>query len=208
MLKASVVYLPGSGGTFLYRTLNLSERTAPGDSLTALHYTSTIDSKTRLNNYFNWTGHNWKQGEMQWTNGYKSGRANFVDYELCKSWVIDHWHPSEFLLHDDNSVAWESGAWPNLIFIQPDAEHKEFLLKNQTAKQYLLDWDQEILALRTLKTRYANRAIDISFADFFNERAYVQAIEKINQKLDLNLNLDYVAQLWRVWYAESQRAWQ
>lgn len=208
MLKAAIVYLPGTGGAFLYRTLNLSERTVPGDSPTELHYTRSINSETRLTNYSHWTGDNWKQGEIHWATGYKSGQANFVDYELCTTWVIDHWHPGEFLPHDDNSTAWESGAWPNLIFIQPEIEHKEFLLKNQSAKQYHLDWDKEIAALMTLKTRYADCALEIAFADFFNEHAYVQAIKLIDQKLDLNLNLDYVAQLWRVWYSESQKAWQ
>lgn len=208
MLKASIVYLPGSGGTFLYRTLNLSERTVPGDSPYELNYTRTVDAKTRLNNYSNWTSNNWKQGEIQWATGYKSGLADFVDFEIIPNWVIDHWHPSEFLPHDTDSIAWEQGAWPWLIFICVGQEHKEFLIKNQSTKQYHLDWDKEISALNILKTRYANRVLEIDFDAFFDKHAYVQAIKSIDQTLDLNLNFDHVEQLWHVWHTESQKVWQ
>jgi hypothetical protein len=207
MLKAAIVYLPGTAGSFLYRVLTLSERTGPCDTREKLNYNCTINAEIRLDNYTSWNANHWKQGESKWFPAYKSGLVNFVDYEVTPAWIINPWHPDEFLHHDQQSIVWETGAWPWLIFITVEPDHKEFLLRNQKTKQYHLDWNNEITALNKLRTQYANRCIDIKFDSFFNEESFVDAVSKIDQKLELNLNFNYVRLLWKSWYTESQKVW-
>lgn len=208
MLKATIVYLPGSGGAFLYRTLTLSEHTAFADSRTELNYNRLVASSERITNYSVWTSDHWKQGETQWSPAYKTQPVEFIQFELTDNWIIDLWHPAEFLTHDERGLAWEPGAWPNLIFIQVNDTHKDFLLNNQSTKQYQLDWTAEMTAYNKLKDRYADRGLYIDFDAFFDPTAYVQAVQAIDQRLELNLNFDYVKQLWQSWYDQSKKVWR
>jgi len=207
MLKAVVIYLPGSAGSFLYRVLTLSERTACADSSAGLNYNIAVDELTRLNNYNNWTKNNWKHGEGQWGHAYKAGLIDFNQLELTDNWVIDLWHPVEFLDHDTNGIAWVPGAWPCYIFITVSIDHKEFLLRNRRTKQYHLDWDSEMSAYDTLRLQYRDKIIDIDFDAFFDEDLFVDAVRTLDQPLELNLNFDNVRRLWQGWYKESQQVW-
>lgn len=208
MLSATIIFLPGTGGSFLYRTLTLSEKTAFGDSATGLNYAQRIDSKTRLLLYNTWDSQDWKKEESKFTLAYKQGLVDFYNYETTQLKIIDAWHPEEFYIHDQNSLCWNKGAWPKYIFIQPNENHKSFLLKNQVTKKYQLDWDTEINYMKQLRTQYNADAIDIDFDDFFNKKKFVNSIQRISHILDLDLDLNLVKTAWQGWYDESKKAWK
>lgn len=208
MLSAVIIFLPGTGGNFLYRTLTLSEKTAFGDNISGLNYFRHVDSETRLLAYNTWSNKDWKKEESKFGLAYKSGLLDFYNYETAQHKIIDPWHPAEFYAHDQHSVCWNTGAWPNYIFIQPDEKHKSFLLRNQATKRYRLDWDTEINCMQQLRTKYESSSIDIAFDDFFNKQQFLNSIQRIDQILGLDLNFNFVEIMWQNWYDESQHIWK
>ena len=207
MLTAVIIFLPGTGGSFLCRTLTLSEKTVFGDTVSESNYGRHIDSKTRLSSY-KWDSKDWKKEESKFVYAYRRGLLDFYHYETTPFKLIDNWHPEEFYRHDQNSICWNKGAWPKYIFIQPNESHKSFLLKNQTTKKYKLDWDTEIKYMKLLRTQYGADSIDIEFDDFFNQTRFVDNIQRIDQILDLDLSIDLVKIAWQEWYDESQKIWK
>jgi hypothetical protein len=210
MLVAPIIYIPGTGGNFLYRVLTLSEKTAFGDSVDTaeLNYNHHVATLDRLAKYNTWNSEDWKGEELKYNPAYKTGTLEFHNYETTTYKIIDPWHPSEFYDHDQNSKCWEKGAWPNYIFIQTSDRHKTFLLNNQTTKQYNLDWQTQTTCMQQLKTQYQSQSIDIDFDDFFDQQQFLSSVGRVDRQLELSLDFDLVKIMWQKWYVESQKIWK
>ena len=97
MLKAAIVYLQGSGGNLLSRSLSLSEKTVaylPVEYSQQQPYLE-LSATDRFAFYNNWDYTNWIRSESLsiW---YKHGKQDFVNYENSDLWLIDQFHPAMF----------------------------------------------------------------------------------------------------------------
>jgi len=201
MLKAAIIYLPGSGGNFLRRVLSMSQDCIVNDAYTQFN----VQQKFALFN--KWNSKNWKAAESLYRPIYRTGGQEFYHFEQSNLLLIDSWHPTEFLTHDQQQICWSTGSWPYLIFLHIQDSFKEFIEKNQKTKTYKLDWGLEQQEFAVLRNQYDNRAIDINFDDLCDEQKFFYAIEKINTQLSLNLDLELSLQLWKTWYSKSEAAW-
>lgn len=209
MLKATIIYLPGSAGSMLYRTLTLSKKTITGTSGKDLNeYEKELTAEEKFNQYLNWNSQHWKKGENTHALSFKLGLVDFYHYEQSKLWLIDCWHPVEFYNQYTKNTLWGNNFYENVILIQTTTDHKDFLLKNQNAKQYYLNFDDEYQYQIKLHNMFQDRLLTIPFDSFFNKNTYLDQIVQLDTKLKLELDLGLVARLWHSWFQESSRAWQ
>jgi hypothetical protein len=201
MLKAAIIYVPGTGGSFLRRTLSLGK-----DLIVETAYESiAVEQKFQLFN--NWNSINWKSAEKLHRPAYRNNKQEFYHFEQSDLLLIDAWHPTEFLQHDQSESAWPTGQWANLIFINVTESGREFIEHNQQTKMYRVEWATEIHNFNLLKQQYKDISINIDFDDLCNQQQFLVQIDKINFKLDLHLDMDLVAQLWKSWHTASEHIW-
>jgi len=223
MLKTAVVYTPGSGGNFLYRVLNLSERFFnPGESDPSQAPTLTADQRLELLN--NWISNNtesWKNNESLFQPGYRrnveswcnnldmpddqESVASYVDYESSPHWFIDIWHPSELV--KNLGVLWGDNFYETLIVID-SFRYRDFLLRNERTKKYTVNWEENQQALERCYQQFYDRIITVPFESFFEWALFRAEIENINQRLELDLDMDLVYKMWTRWYTKSVQIWR
>jgi len=209
MLKATIIYLPGSAGNMLYKTLTLSEKTITGTSGRDLReYEKTLTAEEKFNRYSIWDSQNWKKEETKDCLNFKRGLVDFYHYEQSKLWLIDQWHPVDFYNQYTKNILWGDNFYEKVISVQVTPSHKDFLINNQKAKQYYLDFDDEYQHQLKLQNMFQDRLLPIPFDSFFNEDTYLDQIILLDKKLNLELDVGLVAKLWKNWFQESSRAWQ
>jgi hypothetical protein len=202
MLKAAIIYIPGTGGSFLRRALSL------GQNLIVETAYEVVDVDTKFALFNNWNFANWKSAEKLHRPAYRYNKQEFYHFEQSKLWLIDAWHPTEFLQHDIQGSCWISGYWDNLIFINVNDSIREFIECNQQTKAYQVDWQKETSNLAVLRNQYKNKIVDIDFDDLCNQQEFLLQIDKINSELELELDMNLVAQLWKSWHTASDKIWQ
>jgi len=209
MLKATIIYLPGAAGNMLYKTLTLSEKTITGTAGKDLNeYNKKLTAEEKFNRYSVWDSYNWKKEETKDCLNFKLGLVDFYHYEQCQLWLIDHWHPVEFYNQYTTNILWGDVFYEKVILIQVNPGHREFLINNQTAKQYCLDFDDEYQHQLKLQNMFQDRLLVIPFDSFFDKQAYLDQIILLDTKLNLELDMDLVAKLWQNWFRESFRLWR
>lgn len=202
MINSVIVYLPGSGGNFLRRALSLSQNSIVEFAEIRLG----VQEKFYMFN--DWSPDNWKHKEKLHRPAYRTGQQHFVDFEKSDLYLIDAWHPVEFLNHDNSEMCWSSQAWPKLVFLHVKNQQRNFLEKNQKNKQYSLNWDQEQSCFLQLREKYADREIDIDFEFLLDQTLFESTIQTLDYQLQLNLDLKSAVQLWRHWHNQSMITWQ
>jgi len=209
MLKATIIYLPGSAGNMLYKTLTLSEKTITGTKGQDLNeYKKKLTAQEKFNRYMTWDSTDWKKAESKDRLSYTIGAIDFYHYEDCELWTIDNWHPMEFYTHHTQKLFWSKKFYEKVISIQVGLEHKEFLLKNQSAKVYNLDFDSEYQCMSEISNMFRDILLPLPFDSFFDRTQYLNQISKLNTELDLELDLNLVNDLWKFWFKQSSMAWK
>lgn len=172
--------------------------------------TVAFTKQQRLERYLNWGGYNdqWKTNERKAKLSYKTGRSQFVEYENSPLWLIDKLHPTEFVFYETKKLWEPDNTFENFIFVEIDQDDVEFLIKQQTAKLYNLNFDQEQQIYHRLLYRFSKNNYKIKFKNFFDETLFLQEIKNIDTWLDLHLDLDLVKILWNKWFEESKRVWK
>ena len=208
MLKATIVFLPGSGGSMLYKTLTLSEKTITGTNCVDLEeYKKKLSAQEKFNRYVVWDANNWKKEETKDYLSYKLGKVDFFHYEQSDLWLIDRWHPVEFAQLLESKTLWGDTFYQHVIFIDVDSTQQEFLSNNQETKKYTLNFVSELAQLRQLQHQFRDISCTIPFLTFLKQDSYMQEIEKLNQQLNLHLDMTLVEQLWQSWARESNLVW-
>jgi hypothetical protein len=209
MLKATIIYLPGSAGNMLYKTLTLSEKTITGTSGRDLNeYEKQLTAEEKINRYSTWDSKNWKKEEIKDSLNFKLGLVDFYHYEQCKLWLIDQWHPVEFYNHYTTNILWGDNFYEKVISIQVTPDHKDFLINNQGTKIYSIDFDDEYHHQLKLQNMFQDRLLLIPFDSFFDEHTYLDQIILLDTQLNLKLDMSLVAKLWQNWFRESYRVWR
>lgn len=197
-----ILYLPGTGGSFLRRALSLSNRSIV--SSPDIHI--NVNEKFKL--FDNWNPLSWKQGESQHRPLYRLGEQDFCNFEETDLWLVDAWHPDEFYQHEQTGQCWELGSWPGVIFITVSDFRREFIEYQQRNKVYSLDWDKEQHRMQILQQRYADKSVNINFDSMLNKEEFMAQIVAIDNKFNLELDLNLVELLWEGWFEASNKVWK
>jgi len=213
MLKAVIVYLQGSSGNLLGRTLSLSEQTV---AYLPMQYaeqqpTMEVSVNDRFKYYNNWNATNWPATETDIRIWYHDGMQDFVNYETTKKWLIDSFHPSMFKSELDKKVLFETEeSWEHLIFIRYADASLETIKKLAKLKRPDLSNTEaqinntEIGIFNDLILQYPV-AHCIDWKDMLELSSYITAIKKLAIKLNLILDYAIVEQLWMSWHSETQK---
>ena len=118
--------------------------------------------------------------------------------------LIDYWHPNEFLDLD----LWTDNSFYQYVILIDSTNKQDFLIANQQSKHYNLDWAWEKSAYDSIREQYQDQVLTINFDDFFDGNRFIQAVKKLDQALDLELNYVLVEKLWTRWYNQSLQAWK
>ena len=202
MLTAAVIYVPGSGGSFLRRALCLS------DDAIFEHADVAVSALDKFHCYNNWNTNDWKSTERLFRPLYRTGVQEFCDFEKSALRLIDAFHPEEFWNHEQNQIAWLENAWPNLIFISVNPSRRNFLENNQGTKNYSVNFDLEHLYWQQLFDRYDGAKYLLDFEQLLSWQDFSVWVNNIDQHLELGLRFDLVQQLWASWFECSSRIWR
>ena len=211
MLKAAIVYLQGSGGNLLSRTLALSEQTVAylPRAQAEQQPTTTINARDRLQLYNNWNSKNWPGSEEELAIWYRHGRQDFCNYETTDLWLIDQFHPAMFDTELENSVLFNNiSAWEHLIFVQWEPDNLDTIRRlaklKRTDMNHLTQIDHnELPIFKKLIQRYP--AHTVKWEHLLAEASYINAIEDLAEKLNLILDFDLVRILWQSWKTETDK---
>lgn len=205
MLTAMIVYLQGSGGNIVARSLSLDPDTVPyvPSNLADQQHQLYMSTQHRLRLYNNWNSQDWTRTKTELKIWYHSGLTDFVTYEQSPLKLIDTFHPQAFLDEDRKQHLW----------------HK----RTQWQQCVLIDWDlddlPEIMCLARLKRKDMNHVEQIKqheltaftqikelsnfhcihWKDMLQLDSYIFAIMELANKLNLHLDQDAVSLLWSNW---------
>jgi|688.fasta_scaffold523871_2 hypothetical protein len=204
MLKAVIVYVPGSGGNLLARSLSLAEHTIPcvPESLAQQQPNLKLTAAEKLKFYNNWNSNNWTATEKEIGIWYHQGKQDFVKYEQSDLLLIDHFHPVDFTNENNKKILWDTvNTWKHIIMItwQPnsvDLIHQLACLKRKDLN-HSAQLPKEIAAYNCMLA--AHLGPTIAWENMQDEQSYINEIDRLAQALQLQLDLDLVRQLWQSW---------
>ena len=211
MLKAAIVYLQGSGGNLLSRTLSLSEQTVA--YLPAQYAkeqpTMEVIASDRFKYYNNWNSTNWISTETDIRIWYHNGTQDFVNYEITDKWLVDSFHPAMFESELIKKVLFETEkSWEHLIFIRYNNSSLPVIEK--LAKLKRIDMNH-ILQIKNTEITIFNKLIEcypahyVNWEDMLDLSTYIIAIKELATKLKLILDYSLVEQLWTSWNIETMK---
>lgn len=208
MLKAAIIYLQGSGGNLLARSLTLDEGTVAYLPREYAHQQPNIEINVsgRFNFYNNWNANNWIQTEQDIAIWYHHGLQDFVNYELSEKWLIDSFHPEMFKTEIDKQILFESEkSWEHLIFIRYNESDLETIKKLAKLKRRDLNhgsqFATEIPIFNNLIKKYTGHYIN--WHDIVDKTKYIIAIKNLATAMNLKIDYLYVEKLWDTWNHET-----
>lgn len=205
MLKAAVIYMQGSGGNLLLRTLALNETTVPivPKQLANDQPTLTISELERYKLYDNWNSNNWTTSENEIQLWYKTGDQQFLNYEESPKLLIDVFHPQQFKDETEKKVLWKDvKMWEHLIYIKYDPTDLDKIIKIAGLKRQDLNHKAQILTCEISAYEHLINAypgLELHWKDMQHLETYVNSVTAITDQLGISLNLDLVTKLWESW---------
>lgn len=211
MLKAAIVYLQGSGGNLLARTLSLGEQTVAylPRHLALQQPTLRIPAHDRFELYNNWNSDNWADSETQIRIWYHCGIGDFFYYQDTDLWLIDQFHPHMFETEIDKKILFDSvHAWEHLIFIRWKQTSLATIKKLAKVKRPDMNHEfqidkVELDSFEQLISGYS--AHTVYWEDMLEEDLYMQTVRDLSGKLNLILDFSLVKQLWKSWKIETEK---
>jgi hypothetical protein len=214
LLKAAIVYVPGSGGNLLSRTLCLSEKTIAivPKELSGKQPTVQLTAKERYEIYNNWKASNWIETETDIRIWYHTNDQEFVNYQLSALELIDQFHPKQFEDENNRQLLWTNiESWKHLIFIQYQEENLNKIIKLAELKRQDLSHKQQILhneidAFKRLTNSYSGYTVN--WEDMQSIDTYIFCIDNLSRQLNLTIDLELVEKLWISWKIETDKLLQ
>jgi hypothetical protein len=202
MLKAVVVYVPGSGGNLITRSLALADHTVAyvPESLAKQQPTLTLTSSEKFKLCNNWNPSNWPATETDIGIWYHWGCQDFVNYEQSDLLLIDQFHPVAFEDENNKKTLWETpSVWEQTILITWKTESFNYINKLAIKKRKDLNHSlpRELNAFKRLSDQHTG--LTIAWEHMQDEQCYITEIDRLAGALHLQLDLDLVRQLWQSW---------
>ena len=204
MLKAVVVYMQGTGGNLLSRSLCLANNTI---SPLPIEYADQqprldLDKQEKFKIYNNWNAHDWTQTEKEITIWYHSGRQDFVNYEQSNMYLIDQFHPADFEKENSDKILWNNlSQWSHVILITWQQQSLDLIRKlarlKRTDLNHSLQLPKEIKTYQQILSQHSG--LTVAWENMLQKSTYQVEVEKLALALDLDLDLDLVGSLWDSW---------
>ena len=210
MLKAVIIYVQGSSGNLLNRSLALATNTIPmlPIELATTQPTYDINSNERLELYNNWNCQEWSKTESEIKYWYKEGLTDFVDFELSNKQFIDTMHPLQFF-NNHNAGVWEDDSWENIIFIEWDAESLTEITHNAIVKRPDLMHSHQIPAeikmFNKLKDKYNTSCISVNWKITQELETYLTEVNNLCVRLNLTIDEELIVKLWKSWKSNTDK---
>jgi hypothetical protein len=204
MLKAVIVYMQGTGGNLLTRSLCLADNTISPVAVESKEQQPNLhlSAKQKFALYNNWNSRDWTQTETMINIWYHQGLQDFINYELSDLYLVDSFHPMNFENENNKKILWNDlSVWEHIIMItwQPesfDLIHRLARLKRKDLN-HSVQLPTEIAAYNRILATHSG--LTIAWESMLNIHTYLVEIKRLAQILNLNLDLDLVAQLWHSW---------
>lgn len=211
MLKVVIVYLQGSGGNLLARSLALDEHTIPfvTQESAAEQPQCRMSKRQRLLTYNNWNGQDWTQTETQLGIWYHYGLANFIDYEESNLMLVDTFHPQAFIDENTQQILWSNlDVWQHRVLIDWENDDLEEIMLlariKRKDKHHIEQIKQRELAAFEQVKQWPNFHC-IKWKDMLQLDSYISAVANLADKIDLELDKDLVSELWVSWKHQTDK---
>jgi len=211
MLAAAIIYLQGSGGNLLARSLSLDPATVAylPPELASVQHDYSLDVDQRLALYNNWNYQNWIQSEKELKIWYHAGQNDFVNYENTPLKLIDQFHPVMFETECQRGLLWTSpGVWANTIFITYTDSSLDKITYLAKVKRRDLAHEHQIPAELAAMTRLRHmlpNGVGIAWEEMLELDSYIAAIQRIGKQISVAVHPDSVSKLWHSWNYNTQK---
>ena len=204
MLKAVVVYMQGTGGNLLTRSLCLANNTI---SPLPIEYKDQqprldLDKQEKFKIYNNWNAQDWTQTEKEIAIWYHHGHQEFVNYELSDMYLIDQFHPVDFEKENSSQTLWNNlSQWSHVILITWQQQNLDLISKLARLKRkdlnHLLQLPKEIKIYQQILAQHSG--LTVAWENILQKQTYLAEVKKLALALHLDLDLDLVGSLWDSW---------
>lgn len=205
------MYVQGSGGNLLSRTLSMSENTIPccPVELASSQHELTATAEQRLTWYNNWNSHNWTESEQAVGIWYHSGLNSFVNYERSSLKLIDQFHPADFAHANNANTLWtKTSPWSNIIFIKWREESSLAQLKLLADKKrpdlsHVAQMERIELSTYAELLKEFSQHSSIYWEDMLQLDSYLSEVTVLAERLGLTLNYKLVELLYNNWQQQT-----
>jgi hypothetical protein len=210
MLKAAIIYLQGTGGNLVARSLSLTSGTVAylPQSLALQQSNLDLPLDQRFKIYNNWDSTNWIKSELDIGMWYHHGYGDFVELENTNLQLIDQFHPCMFENENNKKILWSNiEAWKHIIFIKYRIESLNQITRlakiKRTDLNHIDQISKEIVVMKRLLLTIPNH-LEIWWEDMLQLESYITAIKRITDTLNLSPNVELISALWKNWNLNTQ----
>lgn len=209
MLTAPIIYLQGSGGNLVGRSLTLDPTTVPylPKHLLNTALDTTYTTERRFAMYNNWNHKDWTKSEQIFIQ-YHEPPGDTAKFQASNLKLIATFHPKQFEDGEKYGTWGTEPYWQKIIFI--DYEDKDVQEITRFARLKRKDmpgheaqvYNVEIDCIKRLRLDKLEN-ISIHWRQFKTAEDFCLGIQSLCKKLDINYYADPVRELWQSWNKEN-----
>jgi len=210
LLTAPIIYVQGSGGNLLARSLTLDSATVPylpRELLnTALDTTYTTEQRLAL--YNNWDHRDWKKSEQMFIQ-YHEPPGDTAKFQATELKLISAFHPKQFADGEQYGTWGVDPYWKDIIFIDYDKDDLpqiiNFANKKRPDMQHTYQIKNvEIECIEKLKEN-KSKSLSIHWHQFQKVDDFCAGVKFLCDKLNLIFCENGVREIWEKWTNESKK---
>ena len=211
MLTAPIIYLQGSGGNLVARSLTLDPNTVPYLPEHLLHtaLTEKYTTEQRFGLYNNWNHNDWSQSEQLFIQ-YHCPAGDTALFQLTPLKLIQTFHPKQFEDGETYGTWGSDPYWKDIIFIDYDEKDVDTITKYASHKRKDMPghakqvYNIELDCIENLMSEKSN-AVKIHWQELQTAKQFCKAIKMIAEHIGIEFYNDHVMALWRNWNSENKR---
>jgi hypothetical protein len=205
MLKAVIVYLQGTGGNLLSRSLSLAKNTIAylPEHLAQQQPRLQVCVDEKLKLYNNWDSNDWSATETKLAIWYRRGKQDFYHYQESDLFLIDQFHPVDYENESQQKNLWQSDQdWEHTILITWQEQSLDQIKKLASLKRpdlnHMPRFSKEIAAYH--RCLQCHRGTVIAWESMLNENTYLKDLQRLCIELNLQIDMFKVRTLWQSWF--------
>lgn len=210
MLTAPIIYLQGSGGNLVARSLTLDPDTVPYLPKHLVHtaLTEKYTTEQRFVLYNNWNHKDWIQSEDLFIQ-YHCPAGDTALMQLTPLKLIQTFHPKQFEDGEKHGTWGHNPYWQDIIFIDHDEKDIDAItnyasLKRQDMPDHTKQvYDVELDCFENLKSEKSN-AVKIHWQQLQTAKHFCEGIKSIAEHIGVEFYHDPVLALWSKWNDENK----
>ena len=210
MLTAPIIYVQGSGGNLLARSLTLDPATVPylpSELMqSALNTPYTTDQRLAL--YNNWDHRDWKNSEQMFIQ-YHEPPGDTAKFQASHLKLIATFHPGQFRDGELHGTWGVDPYWKDIIFIDYDkADLKEITYYAGKKRPELCHTYQihrvELDCIKKLKEQ-KTKSLSIHWQQLQQVEDFCAGVKSLCDKLHIIFHENAVREIWEKWTTENKK---